>query len=84
MDASILTALASHGLPGLIIAALAAWVLRLHGELRDERRARIDDAKEGFDVLLKMQEKTHDTSDKLFDVMKELKERDLRDPRRRF
>ncbi len=75
-------ALAAHGLPGIVIFGLAAWIVLLHRELRDERRARIEDVKGYTDTLMRMQDRVHVTAEKLSDVMAEIKDRD-RDPRRR-
>ncbi len=74
MEASIFTSLASHGLPGIVIFGLAAWIVLLHRELRDERRARIADVKEYTDTLMAMQRQVLGAVDKLVDVMTELKE----------
>lgn len=86
MEASFFGALAAHGLPGLIIFAMGAWIVMLHRELRDERRARIDDVKQYNDKMSAMQERALGTADKLSDVMTEIKDRDrereMREPRR--
>ncbi len=82
MESSIFAALASHGLPGVIIFALGAWVVILHRELRDERHARIEDVKGYTDTLLGMQSQVLGAVDKVTDVMTDLKEiaRDRRRP----
>lgn len=90
MEQQAFSALAGYGLPGIIIFGLAAWVVVLHRELRDERRARIDDAKEGFAAMLGAQDRTtamgatlKSAVEKLVTATDDLKEiaRDL--PRRR-
>jgi hypothetical protein len=82
VEQSIFASLASHGLPGIVIFGLAAWIVMLHRELRDERSARIGDVKSYTDTLMAMQGKVLGAVDKLADVTTDL--RDLvRDPRRR-
>lgn len=69
-------ALAAHGLPGLVIFGLGAWIVILHRELRDERLARIADLKASHDAMTAMQAKNLSIGEKLSDVMSEIKERD--------
>lgn len=74
MEQSIFAALAAHGLPGLIIFALGAWIVVLHRELREERRARIDDVKGYTDTLIGMQKQVLTAVDKTTSVQADLKE----------
>ena len=71
--ASIIGALLSHGLPGVIIALLAVWLYMKDRELKLERDARIADAKNYTEMALKLQQQAIDAVNKLSDVFEELK-----------
>lgn len=84
MEQSFFGALAAHGLPGLIIFALGAWIVVLHRELRDERKARIDDVKGFTETLIGMNGQILNAVEKLSDVATVFQERDRdRDAHRR-
>lgn len=81
MEQSLFSALAAHGLPGLVIFGLAAWIVLLHRELRDERVNRIKDVKEYTNTLIEMHTKVLNGTERLTDTMSGLKEvsTDLKD-----
>lgn len=82
----IVAALASHGLPGVVIALLVFWIFlkdKAHTaaidakdkELKAERDARIADAKLHTETALNLQKTAIDVANKLADVFEELQKR---------
>lgn len=78
MEQSFFAALAAHGLPGIVIFALSAWIVMLHRELREERHARIDDVKGYTDALVEMKGQIMNAVSKLADVAEALSDRNDR------
>lgn len=70
---AFLTAIASHGLPGLAIAVLIYWLREKDKELTAERNARIADAKAYTDMALKLQSEVIAAVHKLTSVFEEMK-----------
>ena len=69
----LVTSIASHGLLG-VVAAIALYVARSKDiELKEEREARIADAKGYTDLALKLQAQVIDTANKLADTFEEMK-----------
>ncbi len=70
---SLVGLLAQHGLPGIIIGILVFWVYMKDKELKNERDARIADAKAFTDLALKLQENAIGSVNKLTDVFEEIR-----------
>lgn len=70
---SLVGVLAQHGLPGIIIGLLVYWVYLKDKELKQERDARIDDAKAFNKLALELQEKAISSVNKLTDVFEEIR-----------
>lgn len=71
--ASLVGALASHGILGLLCAVLLFMLWKRDGELTAERAARIADAKAGLELALRIQQSTTDTVSRLSLLFEELK-----------
>lgn len=76
MEASLVSGLAAHGLPGLIILALGAWIVLLTRELREERKSRIDDSKGYAETMIAMQREVITATKALAEVNEDQKERE--------
>jgi hypothetical protein len=75
VDPAIATQIASHGLLGVLLVAVAWAYWNKDRELKTERDARISDAKAYNDLALKLQAQVIDSVNKLaetFDEMKKL------------
>lgn len=70
---ALLTAIAAHGLPGIVIAVLVYWLREKDKELKAERDARIADAKGYTDLALKLQSEVIAAVHKLTSVFEEMK-----------
>ncbi len=70
---AFLTAIAAHGLPGIVIAVLIYWLREKDKELAEERKARIADAKGYTDMALKLQSEVIAAVHKLTDVFEDMK-----------
>jgi len=65
----ISTLVTKYGLPGLIIAALGYGYTRLQKRLHEEQNARIEDAKLYAKELLAVNDKVHQSADRLADTL---------------
>jgi len=63
------TLVTGYGLPGIVIVALAYMLHRATTALREEQKARIDDAKIYAKELLAVNDKVHQTTDRLFEMI---------------
>jgi hypothetical protein len=72
-SAAVLTALATHGLPGALIAALLAWLWFKDRELSRERDARVADARYYNDLSLKLQERSITVAENLTKAFNDLR-----------
>lgn len=76
MEATLVSGFAAHGLPGLIILALGVWIVMLTRELREERKARIDDSKGYAETMIAMQREVITATKALAEVNEDQKERE--------
>jgi hypothetical protein len=60
--------LLEHGVVGLFAAVFLVLYLRKDAELSAERKARIADSKDGYGVLMGIQERALTTADKMADM----------------
>jgi hypothetical protein len=70
---AFLTTIAEHGTAGLAIAVLIYWLREKDKELKEERAARIKDAKDYTDLALKLQSEVVAAVHKLTAVFEEIK-----------
>jgi hypothetical protein len=71
----IVSALAQHGIPGLVIAGLFWWLLLKDRDLKNERDARIKDAQAYTQLALQLQDRINATVQKLSDLFDELRKK---------
>ena len=78
---SVVQALLAHGVLGIVILGMGWWILRQDGAIRDERaahsaetQARIDDAKEGSQVALRLQAQVIDAVNKCALILDEIRQ----------
>lgn len=67
--------MAEHGVLGIIVVALAIWIVRLHRELREERTERLKDMHEDFQTITKLQTGSIEIAAVMNEAIDELKER---------
>lgn len=73
MEETLATALISHlGAPGVMIALFLWLYVRKDNELSAEREARIEDAREVRDLIMKVQERTNETINRVVEIRDEI------------
>lgn len=75
METQVWQKLAEHGVLGILVFIMGAWILSLHKELGRERAARLQDVKDGFDMATKMQLASAKHAETLNETLIDLKER---------
>jgi hypothetical protein len=71
--APLISTIASHGLPGVLLVIVGWFAWSKDRELQAERTARIADAKNYTDLALKLQAEVIDAVNKLADILEEMK-----------
>jgi hypothetical protein len=71
----IIAGLATHGVPGLVIAGLFWWLVLKDRDLKAERDARIKDAQAYNQLSLQLQDRVITTVNKLSDLFDELRKK---------
>jgi hypothetical protein len=71
----ILTALISHGLPGLVIASLIWWTYTLTNQVNELHERHVTDLKEFTQTAIELQAKVHETVSKVGIIVETIESR---------